>query len=171
MPTFNITAPDGTMYRVAAPEGATEQDALARVQEQHVASPPQTANGRIADDFASLPRSPGSLMDTREVPRPGAPGGNYSSDITQRARNTAFGQGPGSVAGIPGAALPLAVEGEGAVGGAVGRGLGALPDWAKTAGATGALALTAATAKELGAPEAVVDWIKNFELARSFGRH
>ena len=96
MPTFNITAPDGTMYRVAAPEGATEQDALARVQEQHVASPPQTANGRIADDFASLPRSPGSLMDTREVPRPGAPGGNYSSDITQRARNTAFGQGPGT---------------------------------------------------------------------------
>jgi hypothetical protein len=101
MPTFNITAPDGTMYRVAAPEGATEQDALARVQEQHVASPPQTANGRIGDDFASLPRSPGSLMDTREVPRPGAPGGNYLSDITQRARNTAFGQGPGSVAGSP----------------------------------------------------------------------
>jgi hypothetical protein len=35
MPKFNITAPDGTKYSVVAPEGATEQDALARVQQQH----------------------------------------------------------------------------------------------------------------------------------------
>jgi hypothetical protein len=38
MPTFNITTPDGTKYVVNAPEGATEEQALARVQAQHTAS-------------------------------------------------------------------------------------------------------------------------------------
>lgn len=35
MPTFDITAPDGTKYSVTGPEGATQQEALAKVQEQH----------------------------------------------------------------------------------------------------------------------------------------
>jgi hypothetical protein len=165
--TIEVSAPDGSV--VEFPD-TMDEASIDRAMRQHFSSA-QTPAGRVAEDFASLPRQPFSLMDTREVPRPGAPGGNYSSDITQRARNTAFGQGPGSVAGIPGVALPLAVEGAGVVGGAVGRGLGALPDWAKTAAATGGLGLTAAAARQLGAPEAVVDWIKNFELARSFGKH
>jgi hypothetical protein len=39
MPVFRITAPDGTVYRVTGPEGATEQDALAQVQGQHAPAP------------------------------------------------------------------------------------------------------------------------------------
>jgi len=43
MPTYEITSPDGAKYRVDAPEGATEQDALRYVQGQHSASPQQPA--------------------------------------------------------------------------------------------------------------------------------
>src|SRR3974390_3493852 len=32
MPTFEITAPDGSKYQAIGPDGATEQDALAQVQ-------------------------------------------------------------------------------------------------------------------------------------------
>ena len=35
MPLFRITSPDGKTYEVTAPEGATEQDALAHVQQMH----------------------------------------------------------------------------------------------------------------------------------------
>lgn len=47
MPQFRITAPDGTVYNVTGPEGATEQDALAQVQAQHSAAPvaPQPEEG------------------------------------------------------------------------------------------------------------------------------
>src|SRR5258708_15831302 len=144
--TIEVQAPDGSVVEFT---DNMNEASIDRAMRQHFGGA-QTPAGRVADDFASLPRSPGSLMETREVPRPGAPGGNYSSDITQRARNTAFGQGPGSVAGIPGAALPLAAEGAGVVGGAAARGFGAMPEWLKTAVATGAIGLTAATAKELG---------------------
>jgi hypothetical protein len=34
MPTFEITSPEGKKYRVTAPEGATQEDALARVRAQ-----------------------------------------------------------------------------------------------------------------------------------------
>jgi hypothetical protein len=39
MPTFEITGPDGSKYRVTGPEGSTEKDALARVQSQFSQSP------------------------------------------------------------------------------------------------------------------------------------
>lgn len=43
MPVFRITSPDGTVYRVTAPEGATEQEALSKVQAQVAEKPkPET---------------------------------------------------------------------------------------------------------------------------------
>lgn len=39
MPTFEIRAPDGAVYRVDAPEGATEADALAKVRESLAGKP------------------------------------------------------------------------------------------------------------------------------------
>src|SRR5262245_5861091 len=41
MAQFKVTAPDGSTYRVNAPEGANEQDAIAYVQRQFSASPQQ----------------------------------------------------------------------------------------------------------------------------------
>jgi len=41
MPTFQVTAPDGSTYEVNAPEGATEDDAVRYVQSQHQASAPE----------------------------------------------------------------------------------------------------------------------------------
>ncbi len=35
MPKFNVTSPDGTTYSVNAPEGATEDDAIAYIQREH----------------------------------------------------------------------------------------------------------------------------------------
>ena len=35
MPVFRVTSPDGSAYDVTAPDGATEQDALAVAQGHH----------------------------------------------------------------------------------------------------------------------------------------
>lgn len=74
-----------------------------------------------------------SLPGTKAVPRPGE-GGNYSSDITQRARNTAFGQGPGSVGGVPGALAPLAPGSAGMVVRGIPAAAAAIPGTALAAG-------------------------------------
>ena len=37
MPTFDITAPDGTKFRVTGPDGSTKEDALAQVQKKYAA--------------------------------------------------------------------------------------------------------------------------------------
>lgn len=47
MPTFDITAPDGTHYEVTGPEGATEEQALQQVMAQHQPSAGSQA-GRVA---------------------------------------------------------------------------------------------------------------------------
>jgi hypothetical protein len=45
MPTFDITAPDGTHYEVTGPDGSTEQQALQQVMAQHGTSQPDSAGG------------------------------------------------------------------------------------------------------------------------------
>ena len=40
MPTFRVTSPDGAVYEVKAPEGATEDQAIAYAQQQHQAAQP-----------------------------------------------------------------------------------------------------------------------------------
>jgi len=48
MPTFDITSPDGTKYRVTAPEGATQEQALERVKAQH--QPQKDTSVALSDD-------------------------------------------------------------------------------------------------------------------------
>lgn len=73
MPEFEITSPDGAKYRVTAPEGATEQDAMKRVQAEHGGVEPQrgavdkllglggeryqTWPERAVRDFSGLPKT------------------------------------------------------------------------------------------------------------------
>lgn len=42
MPIFNVTAPDGTVIEVNAPEGATQAQAIAYAQSQYKAPTPAT---------------------------------------------------------------------------------------------------------------------------------
>jgi hypothetical protein len=47
MPTFLVTAPDGRKLRVTAPEGATQQDAIAYAQQQFSAEPAESGRDRL----------------------------------------------------------------------------------------------------------------------------
>lgn len=66
MPTFRITAPDGTVYNVTGPDGSTQEQALAQVQAQHapaaphVNSPEMTA--KIGNDAISQGARDGPSM-------------------------------------------------------------------------------------------------------------
>lgn len=57
MPTFDITAPDGTKYEVTGPDGSTEQDALAQVMKAHAAAPLQ-ATGPQPTTLQTIAASP-----------------------------------------------------------------------------------------------------------------
>lgn len=50
MPTFEITSPDGAVYHIDGPDGATEDDALKQVMAQHQAQP-QGLLDRIGQDY------------------------------------------------------------------------------------------------------------------------
>jgi len=62
MPEFNITAPDGRKFKVTAPEGASQADVLARVQQQYATpaepTPPKTTEEPSSwmDFLKSIPR-------------------------------------------------------------------------------------------------------------------
>lgn len=56
MPVFKITSPDGTVYRVTGPEGATEREALDRVQAQARTPEPEAApdpTGSFTENMAA----------------------------------------------------------------------------------------------------------------------
>lgn len=61
MPRFRVKSPDGTMYEVNAPEGATQQDAIAYVQ-ANAASIPKAETSVIRDVGGALVRGTGQLV-------------------------------------------------------------------------------------------------------------
>jgi hypothetical protein len=65
MPKYRITSPDGRTYEVTAPDGASQADVMAYVQ-QHHASAPQSPADHYADlqrRAAALPQSDGTGTD------------------------------------------------------------------------------------------------------------
>jgi hypothetical protein len=61
MPVFNVTAPTGETYRVNAPEGATEAQAIAYAQAHHASAAAPQGAGSVAGAMATLNRAiPGS---------------------------------------------------------------------------------------------------------------
>lgn len=87
MPTFRVTSPDGAVYEVNAPEGATEQDAIAYVQSQH-------ANGQDVDAAAV------NHDDIPQTQKDLAMQAVSSADTSLPARLTAYGAN--AVSNIPG---------------------------------------------------------------------
>src|SRR5687767_15052527 len=91
MPTYVITAPDGTKYKVTGP--GTEQDALAQVQAQHGQAAPAPINPvERAAQVRAMP------ADQREMPSEAAarsPLGNLA-----QSKGQSFGQGFADTGGI-----------------------------------------------------------------------
>jgi hypothetical protein len=111
MPTFEITGPDGSKYRVTGPEGSTEQDALARVRSQmggdlvrEPSAPTTEPSARITVGGPRQEIGPG-----RALVEGAASGltGNFIDELAgaQRASGVpkAMPMLPGPLAGIPAA--------------------------------------------------------------------
>lgn len=62
MPSYNVTAPDGTTYTVNAPDGATEQDAIAYVQ-KNLYKPLQERN-RLGETALGVARGVADIGNT-----------------------------------------------------------------------------------------------------------
>jgi hypothetical protein len=66
MPKYRITSPDGRTYEVTAPDGASQADVMAYVQQHHASTPQQTPAEHYADlqrQAAELPQSDGAGTD------------------------------------------------------------------------------------------------------------
>jgi hypothetical protein len=66
MPKYRITSPDGRVYEVTAPDGASQADVMAYVQQQHASTPKQSPAEHYADlqrRAAELPQSDGTGTD------------------------------------------------------------------------------------------------------------
>ena len=95
MPTFRITSPDGVIYNVTGPEGSTEQDALAQVQQQRVAQPKQL--GDVVKQFGQIEGAANLLSGAVAAPIAGVAGGVASlipglrpgigADVVNRVQN------------------------------------------------------------------------------------
>ena len=76
MPTFNVTAPTGETYRVNAPEGATEAQAIAYAQSQHApAAAPAPAPRPAAVPVATAPGPSAGYTRARALADKGNQGG------------------------------------------------------------------------------------------------
>jgi len=73
MPVFTVTAPTGETYRVNAPEGATEAQAIAYAQSQHAPAAPSPVAGAHAAPSSGYDRAKAALDESAM----GAVGGNF----------------------------------------------------------------------------------------------
>jgi hypothetical protein len=126
MPTFVITGPDGAKYRVTAPEGATDQDVLARVQAQASqpapAAPSQVAPASSEGIADFLPRAitdiPGEIASAASSAASAINDNLNPFSAARRAsleRQSKMGLGEGLIEGLKQTA-------------GVGSGLAAIPD-------------------------------------------
>lgn len=88
MPTFRITAPDGTSYNVTGPDGSTAEQALAQVQAQHVAAPPTPLHTAIA-----------AKVDNDQISQDAKAGPSFLGEVGRQFGNLAAGgiRGAGSI--------------------------------------------------------------------------
>lgn len=71
MPAYTVTAPDGKTYDVNAPEGATQEDAIAYVQKNFYSEPQKESSGigqALGNIGAGLVRGAGSIGSTILAP-------------------------------------------------------------------------------------------------------
>lgn len=106
MPTFEITAPDGKVYEVTGPEGATAEQALAQVQAQYgAAQQGQSRPMKYAQSF--LRSGPAGLLTTaggemlEGMEKVAVEGGGLATDLAAQVA-------PPEVAGAIGAAVRTA---------------------------------------------------------------
>lgn len=102
MPTFDITSPDGQKYRVTAPEGATEQDALAKVQAQHAEGP-----SLLSQAVKPITDIPGDIAGEFEAGAKDVKEGMESSPSVGGALKMASGAAQEAFSPITGAAKAL----------------------------------------------------------------
>lgn len=147
MPTFEVTGPDGKKYRVDAPEGATADDALARVKQQY--------SSRVMANQYDGPQIGGSLGAFAAGAAQGAVA-NFGDELLAAPVSAITGKGYGeSLEGLRGTLKGIEQEsplsyaggmiagsilGPGKViGGAVKKTMGAIPRFARYAAEGGGI--------------------------------
>lgn len=155
MPTYMVTGPDGTKYRVTAPEGATEAEVMARVRGQSRRSKPTSFWQGLAEGVTKPAMNAARIISrinpiVNSLAMAGAP--SPIDAIEARLRDTfnrskARGSTAGKIAGevlgtLPTAFLPgsgaLGALAQGGAGGAMLANLDNPADVAKNAAAGGA---------------------------------
>lgn len=92
MPEFRITAPNGEKFRVTAPEGATRDQAIAKVKERMDAQDPQSRQNVPAEDVPAAPPQPDGPDPAGANPLAARePGGGVPNE--QRYANPFTGEG------------------------------------------------------------------------------
>lgn len=98
MPQFLITAPDGGKYRITAPEGASEQDALAHFKQNYQ---PQEAQPQAASDASHGPLDVAGLPQPRSQAMP-QPFAESDPNLSLHDLGQAGGKLAADVVGLPG---------------------------------------------------------------------